>query len=185
MDPYQADDVHQFWFTELTPDDWFAGGAQLDARVAERFTSVHAAVAAAECAGWRATPAGALAEVLVLDQFSRHLFRGTAQAFATDGQALTLAQIAISREYDKQVSELERPFFYLPYMHSESPRIQETSLQLFTEFGSPKHLEQAQIHKDIIDQFGRYPHRNAALGRSTTSEEAAFLDRTDHGFYDA
>ena len=179
------DDILSFWFTELSPEEWFHGGAAVDQVIRDRFVAVHQAVAAGECWEWRDTPTGVLAEIIVLDQFSRNIYRGKADAFGCDGQALLLAQVAVGRGYDAQVSEIERPFFYLPYMHSESAVIHTEALRLFTALGSEEHLKFEHIHKDIIDRFGRYPHRNAVLGRTSTAAEEAFLAETDYSFYAA
>ena len=179
------DDILSFWFTELSADEWFHGGEKVDQVIRGRFTDMHRAAAAGECWEWRDTPAGVLAEVIALDQFSRNIYRGTPEAFAYDGQALVLAQVAVARGYDALVSETERPFLYLPYMHSESAVIHEEALRLFTALGSEEHLKFERIHKDIIDRFGRYPHRNAILGRTSTPDEAAFLAETDYSFYAA
>lgn len=172
-----------FWFGELTPEDWFAGGEKLDRTIAERFSHVHKAVAANEYAKWRMTPEGALAEVIVLDQFSRNLYRGTPMAFASDAQALALAQVAIARGFDQALSEQQRQFLYMPYMHSESKIIHETALELFAAHGNEAALKYEKLHKEIIDRFGRYPHRNAQLGREHTSEEQAFLEDNEYDFF--
>lgn len=185
MPTFDPDVVLAFWFEELTAADWFTGGAALDARIADRFGALHVAVVANECFSWRTDPRHALAELIVLDQFSRNIHRGTPGAFAADGQALALAQVALDREYPTTVPERERPFFYLPYMHSESPRVHEIAVGLFAELTDPEYAKQERTHKDIIDRFGRYPHRNQILGRSTTTAEQAFLADTDHNFYNA
>jgi len=185
MSQFQDQDVYNFWFSDLSPEDWFSGGEELDARIKERFGSVHAAVAAGECADWRKTAKGRLAEVIVLDQFSRNMYRGTARAFATDGQALVLAQEAIRAGAEKELGKEERHFLYMPFMHSESREIQEESLRLFTELGDESALHYANVHKDIIDRFGRYPHRNAQLGRGNTPEEEAYLKEESEAFFDS
>ena len=183
MSHHTSDAVLQFWFQELTPEQWFQGGEEVDAMIRNKFLATHTAVAANECWHWRNSVSGALAEIIVLDQFSRNIYRGTAQAFASDGQALALAQIAISHGLDQLVTEVERPFFYLPYMHSESKVVHEEALRLFTDLGSDDHLKYEKIHKDIIDRFGRYPHRNEVLGRASTVEEDAYLAETNHVFF--
>lgn len=177
--------VLDFWFAELAAKERFSGEAAVDQRIHERFTATHAAVAAGECADWRTTPAGALAEIIVLDQFSRNLFRGTVQAFAYDGMALVLAQVARTAQYDQQVTDAERLFFYLPYMHSESSMIHAEAAILFTELGDAEALEFEQIHKAIIDRFGRYPHRNRQLGRKSSPEELAYLADESQPFFNS
>lgn len=174
--------VLDFWFKELSEEQWFSGGEAIDVLIAERFADLHQSVAQNECAHWRETAEGALAEILVLDQFSRNIHRGSAAAFACDGQALALAQVAIARGFDRAV-EQGRGFFYMPYMHSESKVIHQTALELFTSLESEEHLKFEIIHKEIIDRFGRYPHRNELLGRMTTPEEAAYLAENEHGFF--
>jgi uncharacterized protein (DUF924 family) len=180
---YEA--VLTFWFSELSEEQWFHGGPAVDSLLKERFTTVHTAVAANEHWQWRETVRGALAEVLVLDQFSRNLFRGTPRAFAADAQALALAQVAVARGFDQVVSERERPFFYMPYMHSESAVIHEEAVRLFESLGSEEHLKFEHIHKDIIDRFGRYPHRNEVLNRVPTPEEEEYLNTNDEVFFNA
>lgn len=170
-----AQDVLHFWFDQSTPQQWFAKDAAFDAAIRARFGALHARAAQAELWHWRGDAAGRLAEILVLDQFSRNLHRGAAAAFAQDGMALVLAQEAVARGLDAGLSTDQRAFLYLPYMHSESLAVQQESLRLFTALGHPVNLDFAQRHAAIIARFGRYPHRNAALGRASSAEEAAFL----------
>jgi uncharacterized protein (DUF924 family) len=174
--------ILDFWFNELTEEQWFSGGDTVDELIRKRFSETHRAVAQNECAHWRETADGALAEILVLDQFSRNIYRGSATAFACDGQALALAQVAIARGFDTEV-EKGRAFFYLPYMHSESKVIHQTAVELFSALENAEHLKYEYMHKEIIDQFGRYPHRNELLGRTTTAEEGAFLAEADYSFF--
>lgn len=176
--------VLTFWFEELTPKDWFAGGEQIDAVITDRFSELHERVAAGEYWRERAEPKLALAEVIVLDQFSRNLFRGTADAFAHDGQALVIAQGVVARsDYIHIFTPAEQQFLYLPFMHSESRMIHKEALNLFQALGNEEALEYEQIHKDIIDRFGRYPHRNAILGRDSTPEEIDYLAHTKEDFF--
>lgn len=123
-----------------------------------------------------------LAEVLVLDQFSRNMYRGQAKAFACDSLALALAQTAVAKGFDLQLTEVQRSFLYMPYMHSESAVIHEQAAKLYTKLGREENLKFEYKHKQIIDTFGRYPHRNLALGRTSTAEELEFLKRPDSGF---
>jgi uncharacterized protein (DUF924 family) len=182
-DHIQLSAVLQFWFAELTPKQWFAGGEELDAEITKRFADIHTQVAAGECWMLRTDAYSYLAEIIVLDQFSRQVFRGSAQAFAYDGQALLLAQHAIAAGYDTALTDDERMFLYLPFMHSESKEIHEQALVLFASLGKPEALEYEQIHKDIIDQFGRYPHRNQTLGRESTASEIEYLENTEETFF--
>lgn len=175
--------VLTFWFAELSPDEWFGGSPALDKKISERFSGVHAAVAAGECWQERTTPEAYLAEVIVLDQFSRNMFRGTAQMFAYDGQALVLAQQVVASGQDTQLSLAQRQFLYLPFMHSESPAIHEVAQRLFESIGNKEAIAYEKIHKKIIDQFGRYPHRNAVLGRAETTAEAEYLATTTENFF--
>ncbi|EAO7613966.1 DUF924 domain-containing protein, partial [Salmonella enterica] len=131
---------------------------------------------------WRKTAEGRLAEIIVLDQFSRNLFRDSPQAFAQDSLALALAQEAISLNLDQQLSPEQRAFLYMPFMHSESKLIHEFALKLFQRLGNPTNLEFEKKHKVIIDRFGRYPHRNQILGRESTDEELTFLTQPDSSF---
>ena len=176
-------DVLQFWFEELKSQDWFAGGEELDAQIKERFSDTHLQVAAGEYWENRTNPYAYLSEVIVLDQFSRQMFRGTAQAFAYDHLALALAQHAIVSGYDQQLDTDERMFLYMPFMHSESKLIHEQAVPLFESLGNSETLKYEHIHKDIIDQFGRYPHRNETLGRESTVEEKDYLANNQESFF--
>lgn len=176
-------EVLTFWFEELTPGDWFKGGEELDATIRERFSALHARVAANEFWRQRIDSRMLLAEVIVLDQFSRQIYRDSAQAFAYDGQALAFAQQAITAGFDVEYSADEKQFLYLPFMHSESARIHEDALVFFEALGNEESLKFEKIHQDIIDRFGRYPHRNKALGRETTAEEADYLAHNQEAFF--
>jgi uncharacterized protein (DUF924 family) len=164
--------VLDFWFSTLQPADWFSSSRELDARITARFTSIHQQVVAGETAHWRDMPEGRLAEVIVLDQFSRNMFRGSALAFAADPMALALSQEAIRCGADLRLDATRRAFLYMPFMHSESRLIHEQAMVLFRELPN---LEYEIRHKAIIDRFGRYPHRNAALGRASTYEELTWM----------
>ena len=170
-----AEDVLHFWFVEHGPDDWFAGRPEFDALLAERFTETHEAAAQGETFGWRTSPEGRLAEILVLDQFSRQLHRGSPRAFAQDGMALVLAQEAIAGGHDRALDEAQRQFLLMPYMHSESLLVHEEAVRLFTELGRESALKFELAHVDVLRRFGRYPRRNAALGRESTAEELAYM----------
>ncbi|HEX7340839.1 MAG TPA: DUF924 family protein [Rhodanobacteraceae bacterium] len=168
-------DILAFWFDELTPKQHFTRDPALDAMLRERFGALHAAAARGELYAWRDDADGRLAEVIVLDQFSRNLFRGDARAFASDAMSLVLAQEAIRTGADRQLPATRRAFLYMPFMHSESTVIHTAAVQLFSQPGLENNLKFEHAHKAIIDRFGRYPHRNAALGRTSTAEEIAFL----------
>ncbi|MEQ1580755.1 MAG: DUF924 family protein [Steroidobacteraceae bacterium] len=169
------DQVLHFWFVETTPVQWWKVDPAFDAVIAERFSAVHAAAVAGELYGWRAQPRGRMAEILVLDQFSRNLYRSHARAFAADPMALALAQEAVAGAHDVSLSLDERVFLYLPYMHSESRLIHVEAERLFASLGRKESIDFELRHKAIIDRFGRYPHRNEALHRVTTPDELEFL----------
>lgn len=167
-------DVLHFWFVESTPQMWFQGGKSYDQTIRERFGPVCEAAARGECDEWRATMQGRLAEIIVLDQFSRNIWRDTPQAFSQDGIALVLAQEAIKLPEYQTLSTMEKKFVIMPFMHSESRLIHEKALVLFTELGDAATLEHEIQHKGMIDKFGRYPTRNKILGRASSEEEIAF-----------
>jgi len=180
---YALGDVLQFWFEELSSKDWFAGGEELDRKIKDRFSDMHAKVAAGEFWKYRTDAHSYLAEIIVLDQFSRQMFRGSAQAFAYDHLALTLSQHAIAAGFDQQLEKDARMFLYMPFMHSESKVIHTAAVPLFESLGEPEVLKYEHIHKDIIDQFGRYPHRNETLGRESTTEEKDYLANNQESFF--
>ncbi|ODT73157.1 MAG: hypothetical protein ABS75_00255 [Pelagibacterium sp. SCN 63-23] len=167
--------VIQFWFSECTYEDWFGGAAEFDARLAERFAGLHAEVARGEAWLWRETPEGRLAELIVLDQFSRQLHRNSPIAFAQDKMALALAQEAVAAGCDMAVERQWAMFFYMPYMHAESLVVQEEGVRLFSAMGDENSLKFMTDHRDTIARFGRFPFRNAALGRASTPEELAYM----------
>lgn len=176
------EDVLVFWFEELTARDWWRKDPELDQRIAVRFGATLESAARCELFSWRTSARGRLAEVIVLDQFSRNVHRDSAAAFASDALALALAQEAVARGCDRELPVVQRAFLYLPYMHSESPRIHEEALRLFAAPGLEDNLDFEHRHKAIIDRFGRYPHRNAVLGRASTAEELEFLRQPGSSF---
>jgi uncharacterized protein (DUF924 family) len=178
----QAPDILHFWFTELTPARHFAKDPGLDALIGLRFAATLQAAARCELHAWRATPAGRLAEIVVLDQFSRNIYRDTPQAFAQDPLALALAQELVASGGDQQLPMAQRPFAYMPFMHSESRSIQARSVGLFTQLGMENNLRFALRHQAIVERFGRYPHRNAVLGRPSSADELAFLGQPGSSF---
>jgi len=178
----QPDQVLSFWFEEITPKQWWEKSADFDRALAQRFGALHQAAARAELFAWRLTARGRLAEIIVLDQFSRNIYRDQALAFSCDPMALVLAQTAIAVKDDMLLSIKERAFLYMPFMHSESKQIHEHAVVLFDQPGLQDTLKFELKHKEIIDRFGRYPHRNAALDRSSTDEECAFLQTPGSSF---
>ena len=175
-------DILDFWFHADSQPLWFSQSHEFDQSIAQQFMSTHQQAARAELWGWRKTAEGRLAEIIVLDQFSRNLFRDSPQAFAQDSLALALAQEAISLNLDQQLSPEQRAFLYMPFMHSESKLIHEFALKLFQRLGNPTNLEFEKKHKVIIDRFGRYLHRNQILGRESANEELTFLTQPDSSF---
>jgi uncharacterized protein (DUF924 family) len=174
-------DVLDFWFREIDPKQWWSVDPGFDAAIRARFLYVHAQAARGELFGWRQTAQGRLAEIIVLDQFSRNMFRGTRDAFAFDPIALVLAQEAVAGGTHLQLQPAERAFLLMPYMHSESRAIHVEAERLFREH-APQNLEYELTHKAIIDRFGRYPHRNGVLGRESGVDEIEFLKQPGSSF---
>ncbi|MBN9348758.1 MAG: DUF924 domain-containing protein [Devosia sp.] len=177
-----AQDVLKFWFEDHGQEDWFGAKPEFDALIAAEFGETHAAVARGEAWRWRTTPEGRLAEIVVLDQFSRQLFRGQAEAFASDRMALTLAQEAVAGGHHNFVPMPQRMFMLLPYQHAESVAVQAESVRLHMALGSPELLKFAEGHAACVTRFGRFPKRNAALGRTSTAEEEEYIASTDGMF---
>ena len=174
--------ILQFWFHEISPAQWWKVDVGFDRLIAERFSEIHGRATRSELFGWRAEPGGRLAEIIVLDQFSRNIHRGDPNAFAADAMALALAQDAVASKADLALPTGERAFLYMPYMHSESRVIHDVAEGLFRQRGPKDHRDSELRHKAIIDRFGRYPHRNALLGRPSTDEELAFLAEPGSSF---
>jgi uncharacterized protein (DUF924 family) len=170
---YQS--VLKFWFEEIRPAQWWAKDPALDDTIARRFGDWHRRACMGELFEWRVRARGRLAEIILLDQFSRNLYRDTPAAFAHDGMALALAQEAISSGAERDLNREEKLFLYMPFMHSESLIIHDTALALFQNLGLADNLDYEIRHREIIARFGRYPHRNAILGRESTEEERRFL----------
>lgn len=175
-------EVLRFWFEEIEPANWWSKDLQFDEMINTRFAEVHRMANCCELFHWRKTPQGRLAEIIVLDQFSRNMFRDTAQAFASDSLALALAQEAISAGADVDLNQTQRSFLYMPFMHSESLIIHDIAVELYTQNGSQNSLDFELKHRDIIEKFARYPHRNAILGRTSTDAEALFLTQANSSF---
>lgn len=174
-------DVLDFWFEEIDPKQHWVKDTEFDALITKRFGELHARANACELFTWRDTAEGSLAEIIILDQFSRNMYRDTPKAFASDALALALAQNAVAKGFDSQISEQQRPFLYMPYMHSESAVVHKEAVKLYEKVGQSS-LDFELKHKIIIDRFGRYPHRNAILGRESTAEEIAFLQEPNSSF---
>lgn len=168
-------DVLSFWFQEIEPKFWFASDKDFDELIRQRFLEAMQQAAVGELYAWRATAAGRLAEIIVLDQFSRNVYRNTPQAFALDPLALVLSQEAVASGALNSLNPTQRGFLLLPYMHSESRQIHVAAEALFKEFAPSGSYDYELRHKAIIDRFGRYPHRNDVLGRTSTPEELEFL----------
>lgn len=174
--------VLDFWFHEIQPARWWKVDEGFDALIRQRFGPLHDQARRCELFAWRATPEGRLAEVIALDQFARNLHRGTAEAFAADPLALALAQEAVAAGADLALPQEWRAFLYMPFMHSESPAIHAAAEPLMRE-RAPAHTHDFELrHKAIVDRFGRYPHRNAMLGRASTPEEVEFLKQPGSSF---
>jgi uncharacterized protein (DUF924 family) len=174
-------DVLRFWFEEIAPKQWFEKDEAFDQALRRKFLSVHASVAALPVRACLTDAETALAAVIVCDQFPRNMFRGTPEAFGADAKALALAERALALGFDAKLPETRRQFFYLPFEHAEDRQAQVRSLALFAPLGE-EYMRWAQAHKAIIDRFGRFPHRNAILGRASTPEEIEFLSQPDSSF---
>lgn len=176
--------VLDFWFRELTPRQWFGGGTELDEIVSQRFAPLLNQSIHGECDDWAATPRGRLALIILLDQFSRHVFRNTAESFAQDGKAQQLSVEGIRSGMDGNLTSVERHFFYMPLMHSEDAKLQALSIEKFTALRNEAEaiLGFAKGHASIVERFGRFPHRNHALQRVSTPQEAEFLLSSENLF---
>lgn len=174
-------EVLEFWFSELSPKQWWVKDLELDKAIGERFATLHAQAACSELFDWRHSAEGRLAEIIILDQLSRNMFRDTSAAFATDPLSLSLSQHAVALGLDSDLDESQRIFLYMPHMHSESAKVHEQAARLFSKAGEQTEGS-AKSHRDIIDRFGRYPHRNAILGRTSTAEELEFLSQPGSSF---
>lgn len=176
------DTVLQFWFSELAPEQWFVRDEAVDLRIAERFTGLHLELSREVPDAWRATPEAWLALVIVYDQFPRNIYRNSPLAFATDWLALVEAKAAIASGADMGVSETQRIFCYLPFEHSEDLAEQDRAVELCAALGNENYLDYAHRHRDVIAEFGRFPHRNAILRRPSTPAEEIYLAKPGAGF---
>lgn len=171
-----------FWFNDIEPKQWWVVDAVFDEMLKARFQPLLDQAARGELFTWRATPRGRLAEIIVLDQFSRNIHRGTPQAFAQDPMALVLSQEAVALSLVEQFQPMERAFLLMPHMHSESALVHVEAERLFKQWGARENYDFELRHKAIIDRFGRYPHRNKILGRSSTAQEEEFLKQPGSAF---
>ncbi|TDO95543.1 DUF924 family protein [Marinomonas balearica] len=177
-----SDDVIEFWFESCTPDQWYKKDVEFDRKLTELFGDVLDQASKGELYTWRNSALGRLAEIIVLDQFSRNIYRDTVRSFAQDPMALVLAQEAVAKGLDNELPILQRSFLYMPYMHSESLVVHEEAIRLFDQPGLENNYEFELKHKVIIERFGRYPHRNQILGRTNSLEETAFLNEPNSSF---
>ena len=175
-------DVIDFWFSESVKPLWFKKSAEFDREIKQRFLDTYQLAKIGSLDNWRKEPHSTLALIIVLDQFPRNMFRGTSQAFATDGKAVELTKYAVANNYQRDLSTEQRAFLYMPLMHSENRIDQTQCVELFTELGKADNLKFALEHQKIIDRFERFPHRNQILGRESTVEEREFLTQPGSSF---
>lgn len=180
MTTYQ--DILKFWFDEIEPAKWWQKDPDFDKEIKSRFGDLHQYAINCELFSWRLTANGRLAEIIVLDQFSRNIFRDTANMFNADPLALALAQEGVERKADQELTPVQRSFMYMPFMHSESKIIHKVAVDLFTKNAEGSSLDFELQHKAIIDRFGRYPHRNQILQRASSDEELEFLRQAGSSF---
>lgn len=178
-----AQDVIDFWFVHSSSKDWFGGKSEFDDRLRAQFEQTHEAVGLGESWAWRETPEGRLAEIIALDQFSRQLHRDTATAFAFDGMALVLAQELVASGQDMKLDPSRLSFAYMPHMHSESEKVHEEAVRLVTSMNNEGMLKFEIQHQNIIKEFGRFPKRNKALGRTSTTQEQAYIEGRGDSFF--
>ena len=178
----EISEVINFWFEETTRKQYWTKDDKFDDTIRNRFSSLHNKAVAGKLEHWRETAVGALAEIIILDQFSRNLYRGKPESFASDELCLRLAKDAIEKGFDKQLDIKKKEFLFLPFMHSEAKEDHEKAIELFSEKGLEQNLDFEYKHKVIIDKFGRYPHRNEILGRQSTPEEIDFLSKPGSSF---
>ena len=174
--------ILQFWFEEIDKSQWWVKNEKFDEGMRQRFLEIHKKAVNCELYEWRTTSEGALAEIIVLDQFSRNMFRDKPESFAHDSLALALSQTAITLGFDSELSPEKRSFLYMPFMHSESLVIHSVAKTLFAKLGNSSSIDFEKRHRAIIEKFGRYPHRNEILGRVSTPEEEDFLRQPGSSF---
>jgi uncharacterized protein (DUF924 family) len=178
----EANDILNFWFEEIDKKLWFSKDSDFDRLVKESFLPIYNEIINLKKADWRQTAEGRLAEIIVLDQFSRNMFRDLPQSFATDAMALSLAQEAVHLGFDQKLLIPQRIFLYMPYMHSEDAQVHAVAVKLFSQKGLEENLRFELAHKEIIDRFGRYPHRNKILDRISSREEIEFMKQPGSSF---
>lgn len=171
----EPQDVLKFWFSPKMRENWFTKSDDIDNEIREKFAVAYADARAGKLESWKQQPESALALTILYDQFPRNMFRGSPRSFESDGLALDVAMQALDHDFDRQLSADERQFFYLPFMHSENLDHQRRCVELYERLGDQYSLGFARDHHNIIEQFGRFPHRNKVLGRATTEDEADFL----------
>lgn len=181
-DPNWVEDVLSFWFEELGRDKWFAKDDAIDAACRNRFAPLIDEINGRPIEDAVTSPANALASVIVLDQFTRNIHRGTPRAFAYDELARAIARLALALALDQRIPADRRVFLYLPFEHSEAYADQLRSVELISALGDDEFTRYAQAHRDVIERFGRFPHRNAILGRTSTPEEIEFLSQPGSSF---
>ncbi|TPG13784.1 DUF924 domain-containing protein [Sphingomonas koreensis] len=174
--------VLAFWFEETLEDKWFAKDEALDRAIADRFGALRDGALTSGAAGWADDPEMLLAAVILLDQFSRNIHRGSGEAFAADSLALDLTHRALAEGWDEAIAPEHRAFLYMPLMHAEDREEQALSADCFARLGQPNNLDFAKAHRAVIDRFGRFPSRNAALGRASTPAEQAYLNQPGAGW---
>jgi uncharacterized protein (DUF924 family) len=176
------DEVYDFWFVRCSRKEWFGSTAELDEEIRARFRATHLSLARSVTEEWRSTPESRLAAVIVLDQFPRNNYRATPLAFSTDGLALREPKMALSVGSDHAVEGIRRTFFYMPFEHAEDLVEQDRSVVLFTALGDEEFRDYALRHRDVIATYGRFPHRNAIVGRESSEAELAYLALPGSGF---
>ena len=174
--------VLAFWFVERRPEQWFKKDDGVDTAIRARFGEIYGRLAANVPPHWEETPRGCLAAVIVLDQFPRNIYRDDPRAYATDAAALAIATNAIGQGFDRTLGPVERQFLYMPFQHSEERDVQARSVELFAAIGEPRTLKFARRHQEIVERYGRFPHRNEVLGRKSTEAELAFLEESESSF---
>ncbi len=176
------EEILKFWFEELTPQQWWIKDSSLDKVIKDRFESIYYKASRGELYTWRSSPEGQLAEIIILDQFSRNIFRNSSESFKFDPVALVLSQNCIFQGNDHKLDPIKRRFIYMPFMHSESLKIHDIAVSLFEKLGNEDALKFEHAHRNIILKFGRYPHRNKILKRKSTKEEIKFLNQPNSSF---
>ncbi len=178
----QFSDVLDFWFSDAVRAKWFKPDEAFDRELESRFGELSGMARSGALTSWAGPPEGALALVILLDQIPRNIFRGTPEAFSGDARALEIAEAAIDLGHDARLEPMQRYMLYMPFMHSENLEAQERGMELFERLGLEEPLRYMKMHRDVVARFGRFPHRNAILGRESTSEELEFLSGPNSSF---